>query len=385
MASPVAELRLRTSPAWRLVPVGALAPPLRDTLGASGEAWGVATSSQPGATAKLLDPDTAALLLGLDGAHPGVPAWAERRLGDGLPSLLRGLVLDGVVEVFAHDWVGGAAAAAALRLEIPEGADDPLVRLSRDAIRGVAALRRDAPSSAASLYAWNRLPMPTGWTEEVGGEPEAYAGWLGLDGRGLPPSLSRRWRRMGGGDLAAGWLGWRRIAGPRRRQEARFKLYVSPHPADLPRARILSARVLDDHAVPAFKVPGEARAALRPDSIVAYLEDEERVEQVGTALLGALTGVRSRGVPFTASVGGSSMVSAGIDPDEVSPAALPWVEERSWRWWVCTRLAAALASAEDDADASRARHALLRIQEEGVDVARWRPGPSLRERWRLSP
>jgi hypothetical protein len=70
-----------------------------------------------------------------------------------------------------------------------------------------------------------------------------------------------------------------------------------------------------------------------------------------------------------------------MDPDEAQPVSLPWIEERSWRWWVCTRLAAALSSAGPD-EASRARHSLLRVREEGVDVARWRPGPVLLERWR---
>jgi hypothetical protein len=88
----------------------------------------------------------------------------------------------------------------------------------------------------------------------------------------------------------------------------------------------------------------------------------------------ALTGFPAHGVPFTAAIDASGLVSWGVDPPR-SEAIVAWQERESWRLWVTNRLAAALVSARNARSdgVEPWQFAIERLRLAGVDPDSWTP------------
>jgi hypothetical protein len=130
----------------------------------------------------------------------------------------------------------------------------------------------------------------------------------------------------------------------------------------------VAVRVFADQQVRAFKISNNARGILRPDRVVAYLADEAHARRVGTALVDALGAATPQGVPFTAPVAGSGLVSYGLDPPQPIAAYGP-----SWRRWVTRKLAAYLQASDASTAVDRARFALRCLEADGIDTRTWTP------------
>jgi len=141
---------------------------------------------------------------------------------------------------------------------------------------------------------------------------------------------------------------------------------VSPRPEALADAFPRIAEVFARFEVRSFKVGRRIEGLLRPDKIVAYFDDRSHLNAVAGALERELSGCPVHGVPFTAEVGGSGLLSAGVDPP-------PGHVLTSWRAWVTRKLAAGLIARPDRSPADRVSAALAAIRLAGVDPEGWAP------------
>lgn len=167
---------------------------------------------------------------------------------------------------------------------------------------------------------------------------------------------------------------WRPLAFVARpRVEYAAKVYVSPHPLDLPEA--VSACITASTGLPVvgIKYGLDVYGMLRPDKLVVYLAELDAVEVLAKRLLAVIGGLRTHGVPFTAELGGNGLISWGIDPPRDSEAA---TLGGSWRQWITRVLALGLTSPDEPATEPWER-ALRGLAKAGVDPLTWAPKADL--------
>ena len=193
--------------------------------------------------------------------------------------------------------------------------------------------------------------------------------------------LDRYWTQLPGSAPFA-WVTWkpREQRNARSRDAATHKLYVSPTIDAMPDAFRIVVRELAATSPMTFKVGGDVAGLMRPDKMVLYFPSRDALERMSYALTLALDGMPAHGVPFTAAIGGSCLLSQGVDPPR-SLQLLSWRDSESWRLWVTNRLAAYMLTAR----ATRGRSprvserafALARIRMDGVDTDTWVPHAAL--------
>lgn len=295
-----------------------------------------------------------------------VPATASDRLAE--------LVLDDVLQVRLADGFLSGPLAYEARGDIPALPPpvDRLGRLSRAALDHAERLRLPhVDALTARLYRYHRVPLSGRWTRtypdraavlDALGAARPTAGW---DGPIEPATLP-------------GWLCWARQEGRAvGRAGFPYKLYVSPHVADLPVVLPATVGALATSAASRFKIAASAAGLLRPDKIVVHLRNAAELAAVAVHLTAALAGIRPHGVPFTAELAGAGLLSWGGDPPAADAPAGDGSE--SWRYSVCRRLAEHLVAAQA-APLRRVRpaeYALVRLAADGVDVACFAPSTLL--------
>jgi len=118
---------------------------------------------------------------------------------------------------------------------------------------------------------------------------------------------------------------------------------------------------------------------LRPDKLVAYFTTRELLDDAAGFLRRELAGCDAHGVPFSAGLDDSGLLSWGVDPPD-DERVLRWLGRDSWRIWLARRLGAALsiARAARTADAVEPwRFAIERARRHGIDVETWTPSATL--------
>ena len=153
-----------------------------------------------------------------------------------------------------------------------------------------------------------------------------------------------------------------------------YKLYLSPDPLVVAEALRAAVEILSDFPVARLKVGSDIYGLLRPDKVVAYFKTRQDALVAAAELGSALAGLPAHGVPFTAAIDASGLVSWGLDPPR-SEAVLAWQERESWRLWVTNRLAAALLSARNSQSdgVEPWQFAIERLRLAGVDPDSWTP------------
>ncbi len=386
LAGELARRRFRTGSAFELVLVDRL--PIEEQAALSElrndpEFYGVLRPrGDGGRTVKVVDRDTA--LLWFTQMSPGVMpgfVWREDPV-----EAVRGvtqLVLDGVFEMECDGaFVSGPDAVRHFAGARRQGRVGRLQRIALDALAYAETLpAEDGPSLANRLYEYGRVPISPEWARRLPNADAvlAYVGAApGTDVRGR---LETTWEAPKERTQTS-WLMW----SCRRRSDlgarsATFKLYVSPSVEDLPRA-FAAVLALQANRPMHWKIGSDAAGLLRPDKMVLYFADQERMLATAGELQAALRGATPHGVPFTAEIADDGLLSWGMDPP-IAERVLAWQEPESWRLWVVRRLAAALCSARG-ANASTLRpaeFALERLRHEGVDVDAWTPSVSI---WRAA-
>lgn len=284
------------------------------------------------------------------------------------------LVLDGILEMESAD--GFVCGADALPLLCPLNGESA-AGLSRDALLHAQDLETsDAQALTMALYLYNRIPLSPFWKTRFA-TAEAILAHLGADRGALRALLEREWIAS---HSMIGWLSWSsQTPAPQGESDVTYKLYVSPRPERLRDVFEIVVRILSAFPATQFKIGDSAAGLLRPDKLVAYFTTREELGDAAAALRRELAGCEAHGVPFTAALDDSGLLSWGIDPPD-SERALRWLQRESWRLWLAQRLGAALAIAKLARSAAAAqpwRFAVARARRHGVDVATWTPSAAL--------
>lgn len=321
---------------------------------------------------------TALLLFTL--MEPGpIPAYVKTALGERANQSIAEMVLDEVLMI-EHDggFVCGSAAYDLLYSEPHvEETNVPLSDLTRNALEyGQMLDLEDSNMLSARLYAYNRVPLSPRWGR-LFPDRDAVAQWLGIDRKGaLRPMLDARWERVPVSAQNEGWFQW---TSPIKRADTGedvtgYKLYVSPMPEATREAFKVVVECLDDSAAYHFKVGDDGYGLLRPDKIVVYFRSFAALEETGRRIAARLPDCPAQGVPFTAALEGSRLLSWGVDPPKQN-GVLPWQERESWRMWITNRVAVAMIGARQSQNGRLApwRFALERLRLDAIDTDTWTP------------
>ena len=331
-------------------------------------------------TFKAIDRETALLLFTLREAGRLPSYLLESEQASQHLKKVTALVLDGVLEIKSGDrFVSGPEAQSLFSDDVEDNSSlGQLVQLAHDALRYAQALKLDdIEQLAGRLYGFNQLPLTSRW-QHLFRDAESITQHVGLGHAGTHRSQLLAWARPVPRREAAGWLAWQRRGEELNTNKPVYKLYVSPMPGALDQA---VGGLLDSLAsirASGFKLGANAAALLRPDKLIVYFKDFDRLSQACETFSRRLEGIPAQGVPFTAEVAGDGLLSWGLDPPESDRLAV-WQPRESWRLWVARRLAAALATAQRQTPAATPpwRFALERLRLAGVDVERWTADPAL--------
>jgi hypothetical protein len=378
----------RANPTYELVLWDRLAPEERRALArlpddpdfygvlrpAAGSALGAGLGA--GLGVKAVDRETALLFLTL--REPGgLPAYVRTVLAEATGRTVARLVADGVLEIERDGAfvAGPAALGGGIEGGVGEGR---LAKLSIAALQYGQALAIEDPLRLSfRLYGYNRRPLTPRW-QRLLASAEAVRSHLGIaQGGAHRPALDRAWRASPASAASEAWLSWRTRQPERAASEggATWKLYISPAPEALAESFGAVLDALAAGRAAQFKIGSGAAGLLRPDKIVAYFPDFERLAAAAEAVSSRLAGVPAQGVPFTSEIGGDGLLSWGMDPPAAERGA--WGGRESWRLWLTHRLARALLAARGAEGADPVRFALERVRLEGVDTATWTPAASL--------
>jgi hypothetical protein len=126
-----------------------------------------------------------------------------------------------------------------------------------------------------------------------------------------------------------------------------------------------------------FKVGRGAYGVLRPDKFVAYFTHLDQVLRAAEMIGNEVGGAPAQGVPFSAGIDASGLLSWGMDPPrfELTPAGS---EHQSWRRWLSERIALYITMARQS-DGDVPTFVRQRIALDGVDPVQWIPNLSI---WR---
>jgi len=265
---------------------------------------------------------------------------------------------DGVFGLVGRDSIiTGPVALAQLEHQSDVSPTSATARVSRGAIEMATQL----PSSTSLdeivsfLYRYQSTPVDESRRSE--GLPTA----LLVDDWRSPHTESRE---------ETGWsMFWPRTA-PKSHAH---KLYVGIYPRDRHRAVAAVATALSTLGPRPFKVGYGRSGAVRPDSIVIYVESVAAAEELAQTIAEALPHVPRRPVPFTVDLAGDGLVSGGFDHSTAD--AENELPATSWRVEMCTSVGAALLSARafGPARAGLTAAVLQRLVFDSVDPTTWRP------------
>jgi hypothetical protein len=384
LLSPILDATFRANPAYQLVLFDRLAADqqefLRD-LTKDPDFYGVLLPLEGSRQrTKSACQSTALLLLTL--AQPGkLPAYIHTSLGVAANQAIAEMVLDGVLEMELDGrFVSGTDAYDAI-YSTPhvETHTIPLSDLTTRALEYAKELNLDDSTMLSGrLYSYNRIPLSSRW-KQMFPDSASVEAYLGVDSKGaLQPLLAERWQRIKSSSLSEGWIQW----SSRDRRSVRedgspgYKLYVSPMPDLIQKTFATVVECLSDSEAYHFKVGDDAMGLLRPDKIVLYFYSFEAMRKTADMLAERLRDCPAQGVPFTAALDESGLLSWGADPPR-QDGVLAWQERESWRMWVTNRIATAMIAAKESQTGRLEpwRFALERLRLDHVDTDTWTPLP----------
>jgi hypothetical protein len=316
--------------------------------------------------------------------EPGtIPSYVQTALGERANQSIAEMVLDEVLMIeHEGEFVCGSAAYDLLYSEphteeTTKETTAPLSDLTRNALEyGQTLDLEDSNMLSARLYAYNRVPFSPRW-KRLFPDRDAVAKWLGIDRKGeLREMLDERWERVPVSTQSEGWFQWTLPVKRVETDEAvtGYKLYVSPMPDATREAFKVVVECLADSEAYHFKVGDDGYGLLRPDKIVIYFRSFAALEETGRRIAARLPDCPAQGVPFTAALDGSRLLSWGVDPPKQN-GVLAWQERESWRMWITNRVAVAMIGARQSQNGRLApwRFALERLRLDAIDTDTWTP------------
>ncbi|SEI53230.1 hypothetical protein SAMN05216327_102275 [Dyadobacter sp. SG02] len=326
-------------------------------------------------SAKLAYKEVALLFYFLQNAGE-LPQYFKSGYDDEVNLTMARLVLEGIFEIKAGGHFYSGAAAQTFLYELRErdpNRSHPLFEISSGAIRYAVQLNEaDAASLAGKLYAYNTAPLFLTSANALKTFEDVVA-FLGI-GRNDPLTheLLENWHTHEPGQKYS-WISWSRKRKERHdaRVRSTYKIYISPVLEELPEVFEKAVRVLTGSGAFSFKIGMNREGLLRPDKFVAYFNAFDHLTAAAGQLDGVLKGHKAQGVPFTAPLDGSGMLSWGMD--SATDGILKDREGGSWRAAVTEKLAASisLSKTEKLSQEECVDFVLKKMMLEGIDPTTW--------------
>ncbi|MED2985433.1 hypothetical protein P4311_29370 [Bacillus thuringiensis] len=305
-----------------------------------------------------------------------LPKYVQTMYGSRFNEVVAMLVLDCILEIESNEkFLSGPEAYQVIYEDQPKiKPDGAISHLSIEALKYGQSLEFDDCLKLSSrLYSYNHLPVTAHW-KEIFSSKEAIIKYLGLGFGGKNRAiLDHHWISINTSSDKK-WLSWYfRGALPIR---SSYKLYISPRCEHLLDVFSDTLEILTEVRAHSFKLGNDVYGLLRPDKMVAYFTTYDEMSEAALRLTKRLQGISAHGVPFTATIDSSGLLSWGMDPPR-QEHFLPW-QGPSWRRWITDRLAVALILAKNSSHTIEPwQFALERLALEGVDIKSWVPKPTI--------
>lgn len=335
---------------------------------------------QNGLTIKAIDQNTALLYNTLKKAAI-LPSYLGNILGADLNKTVLHLVFENILQVrIKNVFVSGISVFGELQTEIRHNSgeitDSKITSLSIEALKYAQALEiNDIPELAARLYLYNFQPLTPFWKKQFP-TPESLDEFLGIAPGGKLQALLDEYEAGSANSMSGQyWTSWRLLRSESKNDALIYKLYVSPDHKILRDTLPFIFESFVRNKVICFKLGKNLRGILRPDKIIAYFENFEKLQITAEQLNSELAGQPTQGVPFTTAISADGLLSWAIDPSK-SQKIFKWEQEDSWRTWIAKRLAAAIIEAKFNRQATKTepwQSALESLRIQGIDVQNWLP------------
>ena len=304
-------------------------------------------------TKKVAYKEVALLYLHLK-ENDGLPHYLFVADQEGYAETISQLVLDSILEIaYEGSFVSGPGAIRAIYGETlleQDAIPSDLSRLSMEAIRYALLLRdQDRRSLSQKLYAFNTIPWDAN-AKAVFLSAQPFIDFLfPTQNQEIRELLSKHWvsNHLTGKKY---WLSWWKKSGTDpfliTSDKPTYKLYISPAVGDLPKILERVIPLISHSAATNFKIGGSLEAILRPDKMLVYFETHEGLMDIALILKKELSGFTAQGVPFTAQIDESGLLSWGLDPPDTD--VLSQIEAGSWRMKVTDQLALAIIQSRNE-------------------------------------
>ena len=264
------------------------------------------------------------------------------------------LVLDEVLEIkWNGKFVRGTHATEAIfgnRLYNHQHLPGVISLLSKQAIEYVLYLDHvDMRTIANRLYTYNTSPWDPSLRRHFNQTTDTRDFVFSNSSHSQVSLLNREWYLINDPSRDH-WLGWTRRnfgeASVARPDSGTFKLYISPVIHHLPDVMNIALPILTSSDAFSFKIGNGIQGLVRPDKMVAYFDSKQSLLQAAGELKNKFSHCKTQGVPFTAQIDDTGILSWGFDPP--GSDVLDAIEGGSWRCKVTDQIALAVVQAKED-------------------------------------
>lgn len=226
------------------------------------------------------------------------------------------------------------------------------------------------------LYSYNTIPVPLNQRSTCWDHHSIFQ----VDGPYADTArlLETHWIPESAGSDTSYWLSWKpkktTVRGIRP-DSCTFKLYISPHIGDYFPVFSEVVKILTASNVYCFKTGSNYHGIQRPDKLVVYFDNLSDLENTAEKIYQATGSFSAQGVPFSAPLYDSLMLSWGIDPPSRKKAPV------SWRVWIARELASGIIEGKKMLVDEPWQYALQYVRSKGFDIEKWEPDQELFARY----
>jgi hypothetical protein len=222
------------------------------------------------------------------------------------------------------------------------------------------------------LYAYNTLPIPMSWRSKQWDHHSIFpADILYADSETL---LRTHWIPQPSRNNENYWLSWK----PKKPTvhgihpgACTFKLYVSPHIDDYLPVFAETVKILSTSKVYCFKTGSNYHGIMRPDKLVVYFDNFEDLKDTAQKIYHSTGNFSAQGVPFSAPILDTLMLSWGMDPPAGKRKPI------SWRLWITKELASGIVEGKKMLADEPWQYAVQYIRAKGFKTDTWEPNEDL--------
>ncbi|HWZ04190.1 MAG TPA: hypothetical protein VNX40_11315 [Mucilaginibacter sp.] len=248
-----------------------------------------------------------------------------------------------------------------------------IINLSLNGIKyGTLLPVMDVNKLYQKLYSYNTIPIPLGQRSARWDHHSIFP--VNSHYADAAKLLEAYWIPESAGDDTGYWLSWKpkkttvRGINP---DACTFKLYISPHIDDYFPVFAEVIKVLTEAKVYCFKTGSNYHCILRPDKLVVYFDNFSELKSTAEKIHHRTSNFSAQGVPFSAPLFDTLMLSWGIDPPSRKKAPV------SWRVWITKELASGIIEGKKMLVDEPWQYALQHVRSRGFKIETWEPDQQL--------